>query len=75
MKLQINRYESRQLVDTTLPDVLSVKEVEHVLGIGRVSVYRLIGEGRLTAFQMGRTYKIPKQAVKHFLETWEGDRK
>lgn len=75
MKLQINHHASKRLADANLPDVLSVKEVRGILGIGRVGVYQLIETGKLTAFQMGHTYKIPKQAVEHFLETWEGDRK
>ena len=75
MKLQINHHASKRLADANLPDVLSVKEVRGILGIGRVGVYQLIEAGELTAFQMGRTYKIPKQAMEHFLGTWEGDRK
>ena len=75
MRVKINRQALRQLADTTLPDVLSVREVEHILGVGRVSVYRLIKEGKISAFQMGNTYKIPKQTLTQFLETWEDDRK
>lgn len=75
MKLVINPLASELLVQKKYPDVLSVKEVQEILGVCRISVYALIENSRIQAFRIGRTYMIPKQSIKNFLNctTTEGE--
>lgn len=68
MKLIINNHAKERLKSESFPDVVSVKQVQKILGIGRVSVYNLIESGKISAFRLGSTYKIPKKAVAQFLE-------
>ena len=45
------------------PHVLTVREVQIALRIGRAGVYKLLASGELTGFKLGNTYKIPKNAL------------
>lgn len=71
MKLVITPQSIPKLNDPKYTDVLSVKDVQQILGICRISVYHLIQSGQIEAFQIGRTYMIPKQAVQSFLSRKE----
>lgn len=73
MKLTINPQASNQLKDPRYSDVLSVKDVQQILGICRISVYNLIQSNQIAAFQIGRTYMIPKQSIYAFLHRKEGE--
>lgn len=67
MQLKINENAPKQLKIKPYPDILSVHQVQEILGIGRVSVYHLIENDRLPAFRKGRVYYIPKHGLKQFL--------
>ncbi|MBC5826322.1 MAG: helix-turn-helix domain-containing protein [Candidatus Eremiobacteraeota bacterium] len=45
------------------PDVLTVKELSEVLGIGRTAAYEVIRRGKLRSLRAGRLIKIPKAAL------------
>lgn len=47
--------------------LLRVSEVEHVLGISRRSVWRLISLGELERVQIGRAVRIPRKSVEAFI--------
>ena len=49
------------------PDVLSAEEAAEALRISENAIYRLLNEGRLTAFKNGRTWKIPKEALRSYV--------
>lgn len=49
-------------------DILTVKEVQELLGIGKNSVYDLIKNGYLKHKKVGGKYLIPKSSVKNFIE-------
>lgn len=68
MKLTINSNALQNLECNDCPDVLTTKQAQAILGIGRISVYHLIESGQIDAFQIGRTYKIPKKSLRKFLE-------
>lgn len=68
MKLTIDPNALQKLEHTDYPDVLTTKEAQVILGIGRISVYNLIESGQIEAFQIGRTYKIPKKSLIKFLK-------
>ena len=50
------------------PDVLSAEEAAEALRIRENAIYRLLKEGRLKAFKNGRTWKIPKEALKEYIK-------
>lgn len=50
-----------------LPLVLSVKQLAAVLGIGINSAYQLVRSGSIRSFQVGKQYKIPKDALEAYL--------
>ena len=68
MKLTINPTALPRLGQGNYPDILAVKQAQDILGVGRVSVYRLIESGQIEAFRIGRVYKVPKQSLIQFLK-------
>jgi excisionase family DNA binding protein len=46
-----------------LPEVLTVREAAAVLRIGRNQLYEAVARGELRAFRIGRSIRIPKQAL------------
>ena len=42
-----------------LPIVLTPAEAMDILGVGKNTMYRLLNSGMLTAFRIGRCWKIP----------------
>ena len=49
------------------PDVLSAEEAAEALRIRENAIYRLLKKGRLKAFKNGRTWKIPKEALRSYV--------
>lgn len=50
------------------PDVVNIKQLMEMLHIGRSSAYKLILEGIIKSFKLGRNYKIPKTSVIDYVE-------
>ena len=48
-------------------DVLSVKEVQQILKVGRNRAYALIANGEIRSIRLGKIYKIPKAYLIDFL--------
>jgi excisionase family DNA binding protein len=46
---------------------MTVAEVASVMRVSRMTVYRLIHDGRLPAVQVGRAMRVPEQAVRDYL--------
>jgi excisionase family DNA binding protein len=46
-----------------LPEVLTVREAAAVLRIGRNQLYQAVERGQLRAVRIGRSIRIPKQAL------------
>ena len=46
-----------------LPDLLTAKEVQTALGIGRGSTYRLLRSGEIECFMVATSFKVPKTAL------------
>lgn len=53
----------------TLPDspLMTVAEVAEVLRVSRMTVYRLIKGGELTAIRVGKNYRIRRQDLEAYL--------
>lgn len=50
------------------PDVLSAEEASEALRVRENAIYRLLNEGKLKAFKNGRTWRIPKDALKEYIK-------
>jgi excisionase family DNA binding protein len=48
-------------------EALTVKEVCEVLRVHQSTVYKLIKEGRLSAFRIGRDWRIRRAAIARWL--------
>jgi len=58
----------KKMVNKTLlfkgyPDVLTVKDLQQALGIGKATAYSLLENNCIPSFRIGRVYKIPKTAL------------
>lgn len=57
--------EDRQLSGMTF---MTVAEVAAVMRVSKMTVYRLVHSGELPAVRVGRSFRVPKQAVDEFLD-------
>lgn len=55
------------------PDILTVKDVQEILCIGRNSVYNLLTDNKIKHFQVGHVYKIPKVYLLQYIKKTCGD--
>lgn len=46
---------------------LTVAEVAHIMGVSKISVYRLVHSGHLPAIRVGRSFRVVEQAVHEYL--------
>ncbi|WP_328760660.1 helix-turn-helix domain-containing protein [Streptomyces sp. NBC_00271] len=46
---------------------LTVAEVAAVMRVSRMTVYRLVHSGHLPAIRVGRSFRVPEQAVHEYL--------
>lgn len=51
-----------------LPDMMTVYDVALLFQLSEKTIRRMIHDGRLEAVQVGRTWRIPKQAIYNFIE-------
>ena len=49
------------------PDVVTVKEMQTMLRIGRKSVYDLVHSGAIPSVRIGASYLIIKKSIENFL--------
>ncbi len=56
-------------VDPALSDVkfLTVAEVAGVMRVSKMTVYRMVHAGELPAVRVGRSFRVPEQAVHDYL--------
>ena len=52
-------------------DLLSISDTREILNIGRNAVYDLLNRGEISAFRIGRNWKIPKEAVIEYIRQWK----
>jgi excisionase family DNA binding protein len=55
---------------TPLSDVrfLTVAEVALIMRVSKMTVYRLVHSGELEAIRVGRSFRVPEQAVNQYLK-------
>ncbi len=49
------------------PDVITIIDLQTMLGIGRNTAYKLLAEKAISAIRIGKKYIIPKISVINFL--------
>lgn len=49
-------------------DILSVKDLCEILGIGKNTAYRLLKNGEIKSIRIGNKYKIPKRYLLEYLK-------
>ncbi len=49
-------------------DILTVEQLCEVLKVGKNNAYRLLNEGIIKAFKNGKNWRIPKLAIKEYVE-------
>ena len=64
-----NVKDNYKLMFTTYPDVVTVRELKDMLGIGITLAYRLVKSNNIKSIKIGREYKIPKANVISYLTT------
>jgi excisionase family DNA binding protein len=52
-----------------LPEVLTAREAAAILRVGRNQLYQAVARGELGAVRIGRTIRIPKQALLDLLDS------
>jgi excisionase family DNA binding protein len=60
---------SGQSPDAPLSQVrfLTVAEVAALMRVSKMTVYRLVHSGEMTAVRVGRSYRVPEKAVHDYL--------
>ena len=59
--------ENYELMFTSYPDLVDIKELKNMLGIGITLAYRLVKSKTIPSIKVGRSYKIPKRNVISYL--------
>ena len=54
--------------------LLTVVEAARRLGIGRSSMYRLLDAGEVRSIHVGRSHRIPVDALSEFVNRWQAVR-
>ena len=49
------------------PDIVTVKDLQAMLGISRHAAYDLLGEGEISCIRLANAYKIPKINVINYV--------
>ena len=64
MPAPTNRSDS---VFEEFPDVVTVPELQEMIGICRTKAYELISSGAIMSFRVGRSIRIPKKFIIEYL--------
>lgn len=51
-----------------IPEIMTLKECQNVLKVGKNTLLKLIHSGELDAFKLGSRWKIPKEAVIEYIK-------
>jgi excisionase family DNA binding protein len=59
--------ELYEMMFPNYPDIVTVAELQQMLGISRHLAYDLISDGYITGVKIGNSYKIPKISVINYV--------
>ena len=48
-------------------DVITVKEMMDILAIGKNTAYKLLQDGAIKSFRIGKTYKVLTKSLKEYI--------
>ena len=51
-----------------IPEIMTLRECQQLLKVGKNTMLDLIHSGDLSAFRIGNRWKIPKEAVLEFIK-------
>ena len=51
------------------PRFLTVAEVADEMRVSRMTVYRLVHSGELPAVRVGKSFRVPVDALRHYLDS------
>lgn len=51
------------------PPIMTVRDVQNLLCIGKNKLYELLGSGTLKGFHIGRDWRVTREAVYEFIST------
>jgi excisionase family DNA binding protein len=66
---EFNHSEAYRIMLKNYPDVLDIKQMCEVFGISVKTGYRMLRENKISCLKIGRTYRIPKTHIVHYLNT------
>ena len=50
-----------------IPEIMTLKECQRILKVGKNTMLDLLHEGRIEGFKIGNRWKIPKESVVEFI--------
>ncbi len=51
------------MTEEVYESLITPEELSEILAVGKNTAYRLLNEGKISAFRIGRIWKIPRKAV------------
>ena len=63
-----NPKEDSIINDELYQDLITVEELCEALTVGKNTAYRLLNNKEISAFRIGRMWKIPRQSVTAFIK-------
>lgn len=64
--MEWNQY-SQPFYFEQLPPTLRVKDLMHILSVSHNTAYELVRSGKIHSVQVGRCYRIPREALAAYL--------
>ena len=68
------KHEAKEITSTIqarhirgYPDLMTVKDIQDILHIGRSTAYKLLQSGELRTLRIGSIYRIPKAYLTDFI--------
>lgn len=55
------------MLNAEMTSIITIEELCEQLMIGRNMAYKLLASGKIKAFRIGKTWKIPQQAVSDYV--------
>ena len=52
-------------------DLMTVQDIQEVLHVGKNRAYELLRDGTISSIRLGKSWKVPKEAVISFLRSWQ----
>lgn len=49
-------------------EIMKFEEVMEYLNIGKSTLYKLLRNGEITSFKIGKVWKIPRQSVEDYIK-------